>query len=178
MPATSAQPRYMLDSGRLYFDSQDSLSPFDTNEGVEDVYQYEPQGVGSCGREGGCVSLISAGHEPVDSNLLTVDESGANVFFTTRDHLVQKDTDEAIDLYDAREGGGIAGESETQRGECQGESCQPAASPPNDATPASSSFHGAGNVAETKAHKSKKKHRKHNHERHHRRAHANRRAQR
>jgi hypothetical protein len=140
------QPRYLLDSGRLYFDSQDSLSPFDTNERVEDVYQYEPEGVGSCKRAGGCVNLISAGHEAIDSNLLAVDATGKNVFFTTRDQLVLNDRDDLIDLYVAREGGGIPSETEAKQPPCQGEACQPPVFPPNDPTPASSTFEGAGNV--------------------------------
>ncbi len=152
--------RYLTDEGRLYFDSRDALSPFDTNEGAEDVYEYEPNGVGSCERANGCVYLISAGSEPYDSNLVTIDEDGSDVFFTTRDRLTLKDTDDVIDLYDAREDGGIPGESETSRGECQGEACQPQVSPPNDPTPGSSTFEGAGNVDEkktTKKHKHKKK---------------------
>ncbi|MDX6608250.1 MAG: hypothetical protein QOF85_175 [Solirubrobacterales bacterium] len=160
------QPRYLTNSGRLYFDSRDSLSPFDTNDGVEDVYQYEPQGVGTCKRQGGCVSLISAGHEPVDSNFLAADESGKNVFFTSRDQLTLRDKDELTDLYDAREGGGIPAESEVARTECQGEACQPAASPPNDPTPGTSALQGAGNVDEQKAakkkHKQRRKHAKRN----------------
>ncbi len=163
-----SQPRYLIDSGRLYFDSEDSLSPFDTNEGVEDVYQYEPEGVGSCKRAAGCVSLISAGHEAVDSNFLAIDDEGKNVFFTTRDQLALKDRDEAIDLYDAREGGGIPSETETARSECQGEACQPAVVAPNDPTPGSSSFEGPGNVNEkkqSKKHKKKKHAKKHAHKR-------------
>jgi hypothetical protein len=168
--APLAQPRYLTDEGRLYFDSQDSLSPFDTNNGIEDVYQYEPNGSGACRREAGCVNLISAGREPVDSNFLAMDESGKNVFFTTRDQLVRADSDGLIDLYDAREGGGIPSQSEIARGECQGEACQPPVSPPSDPTPASSSFQGAGNVVEktqakkkqhkVKKHKAKKRHKK------------------
>ncbi len=157
------QPRYLTDEGRLYFDSRDSLSPFDTNNGVEDVYQYEPQGLGTCEREGGCVSLISAGSEPEDSNFLAMDEDGANVFFTSRDQLVLKDHDDLIDLYDARVEGGIPSETEVARSECQGEACVATYSPPNDPTPGSSSFEGAGNVDEkknTKKHKKKKKHAK------------------
>jgi hypothetical protein len=144
-PATLPQARYLLDSGRLYFDSRDSLLPADSNEGVEDVYQYEPEGVGSCERDEGCVSLISAGTGSVDSNLVTVDETGANVFFTTRDRLVLKDREELIDLYDAREGGGIPGETETGREECQGEACQGPPVVPPDPAPA---FEGSGNVTE------------------------------
>ena len=158
------QPRYLTDSGRVYFDSRDSLSVFDTNEGVEDVYQYEPEGVGGCKRAEGCINLISAGHEPVDSNLVTTDETGKNVFFTSRDRLVLKDKDGLIDLYDAREGGGIPAESEVARNECQGEACQVSVSPPNDPTPGSSTFQGAGNVTEPKAAKKHaKKHKKKRH---------------
>jgi hypothetical protein len=142
------QPRYLSDSGRLYFDSSDRLSPLDSNDGVEDVYEFEPQGVGSCTREAGCVSLISTGAGANDSNLLAVDESGKNVFFTTRERLVISDIDELIDVYDAREGGGIAAETETTRPECQGEACQPSPAPPNDPTPASAGFRGAGNVSQ------------------------------
>jgi hypothetical protein len=162
------QPRYLTDQGRLFFDTRDSLSPFDTNNGVEDVYQYEPQGIGSCKREGGCISLISAGNEPDDSNFLAMDPSGANVFFTTRDQLTLKDRDDLLDLYDARIGGGIPAETETTRPECQGESCQPAPNPPQDIAPASSSFQGSGNVREgKKAKKHAKKHaRKHKRKRH------------
>ncbi|MDX6602553.1 MAG: hypothetical protein QOF13_1755 [Solirubrobacterales bacterium] len=169
------QPRYLTNSGRLYFDSRDSLVLHDTNGKVEDVYQYEPKGVGGCSKEGGCVSLISAGHEAIDSNFLAMDESGRNVFFTTRDQLSLKDKDDLIDLYVAREGGGIPSETETARGECQGEACQPLFSPPNDPTPGSSSFEGAGNVDEKKAakkhKKKKKKHAKHKHAKKHKRAH-------
>ena len=53
-----------------------------------------------------------------------MDESGKNVFFTTRDQLTLKDKDELIDLYDAREDGGIPAETEVARTECQGEACQ------------------------------------------------------
>jgi hypothetical protein len=162
---TFPQPRYLTDEGRLYFDTQDSLSSRDTNEGVEDVYEYSPHETGAqgtCEREAGCAFLISAGTEAVDSNLIAVDETGKNVFFDTRDRLALKDKDDQLDIYDAREGGGIAAESEIARAECQGENCQAPVSPPNDQTPASSTFEGAGNVKESPAAKkhSKKKHAK------------------
>jgi hypothetical protein len=146
-PASLPQPRYLTDAGRLYFDSSDRLSPLDVNGRIEDVYQFEPQGIGSCERAAGCVSLISTGAGTVDANFLAMDETGANVFFTTRERLVLRDKDELIDLYDAREDGGIAADTETTRPECQGEACQPAAAPPNDSTPGSSTFEGAGNIA-------------------------------
>jgi len=169
------QPRYLTDEGRLYFDTQDPLSSRDTNEGVEDVYEYAPAGSGkegTCTNPDGCAFLISAGTGPVDSNLIAVDESGKNVFFDTRDRLTLSDKDEQLDVYVAREGGGIPAESEVARTECQGESCQPPVSAPNDPTPGSSSFQGAGNVKqETTPKKPKrKKHKKHEHgktKRHH-----------
>jgi hypothetical protein len=109
------QPNDLADDGRLFFDSQDSLSPFDKNDGHEDVYEYEPVGTGSCtsgdatpGVEGltgagGCVALISGGQEDVDSSLVDVNPSGSDVFFVTRSRLVPEDQDELLDLYDARE---------------------------------------------------------------------------
>jgi hypothetical protein len=167
-PEWFPQPRYLTNEGRLYFETQDSLVARDTNEGVEDVYEYSPRGAGAegtCEREAGCTRLISAGTEAVDSNLIAVDETGRNVFFDTRDKLALKDKDELLDVYDAREGGGIAAESEITRAECQGENCQAPVSPPNDPTPASSSFEGSGNVKEptaAKKHKkAKKKHKRH-----------------
>jgi hypothetical protein len=145
---TLPQPRYLTDSGRLYFDSQDSLSPFDTNEGVEDVYEFEPEGIGGCAREGGCVALLSAGREEIDSNFLAVDASGKNVFFTSRDRLLAADKDELLDLYDAREGGGFA--EEMGPGACQGE-CQsmPPALP--EPPPSSATITDPGNVKPAKS---------------------------
>ncbi len=146
------QPSYLTDQGRLYFDSQDRLSPFDTNGNAEDVYEYEPaRGPGepagdTCELAGGCVLLVSPGTGSADSNFLAMDESGKNVFFTTRERLVPQDGDELIDLYDAREGGGFPSSTETQRGECQGEACQSTASPPVFTTPGSTTFSGLGNV--------------------------------
>ena len=176
------QPRYLNNAGRLYFDTQDSLSPFDSNGGgqaghaVEDVYQYEPQGIGGCARAAGCVAMISSGSEPLDSNFVTVDASGKNVFFTTRARLVATDSDELFDLYDAREGGGFsAGKSP---GECRGEACQPSPSPVVAPAPSSIGYEGSGNVKSCKKGKVKKhgrcvkKHKKKakKHRRKHRRA--------
>lgn len=152
VPGSLPQPRYLTDSGRLYFDSGDSLTYFDTNAGVEDVYQYEPQGVGSCTREGGCVSLISAGRGAVDSNFLAMDASGENVFFTTRDRLVAADQDDLIDLYDARVGGGFAAEAQPPI-PCSGETCQPPTPVPAEAPSASQNPLGQGNYKPPKCRK-------------------------
>ncbi len=140
------QPRYLTDSGRLYFDSQDRLSARDVNGRVEDVYEAEPSGVGSCARAAGCVSLISPGTGGIDSNFLAMSEDGSDVFFTTRERLVSKDTDNLIDLYDARQGGGFPGEGEAAAGPCSGEACQGAqGAPPAQPQAGSGSYAGPGN---------------------------------
>ncbi len=56
------QPRYLSDSGRLFFDSNDALVPKDVN-GTWDVYEYEPEGVGNC--EGTGSTTGSRTYEPV-----------------------------------------------------------------------------------------------------------------
>jgi len=130
-----SQPRYLTDAGRLFFDSGDQLVPGDTNGHVEDVYEYEPDGVGDCSGSKHCLRLISAGRGSTDSNFLTMDPSGDNVFFTTGDALVDSDRDELIDLYDARVGGGL--EPSQPPTQCRGEACQQVAPSPQLAAPQS-----------------------------------------
>jgi hypothetical protein len=158
--------------GRLFFESNDVLSTYDNNGLVQDVYEWEPNGVGSCKRTGGCIFLISAGHGENVSLFLDSSDSGNDAFIVTRDQLTLADKDEQLDLYDARVNGGIASETETVRSECQGEACQPAAIVPNDPTPSSSAFNGAGNVKEKPKgkHHKKKKHKRHAKKHSHKRA--------
>jgi phosphodiesterase/alkaline phosphatase D-like protein len=97
------QSRYLTDEGRLYFNSPDDLVPQATN-GKEDVYEYEPAGVGSCeSPSGGCVALISGGASDHESAFLEANPSGSNVFFVTEAQLLPQDTDTAFDIYDAHE---------------------------------------------------------------------------
>jgi len=138
------QSRYLTDSGRLYFDSQDSLSQFDTNEGFEDVYEFKAQGIGGCKRDGGCVALISAGREGTDSNFLAIDPAARSVFFTSRDQLVEADKDELIDLYNAREEGGVLPKPEPSPQKL------PLQVPPLEPTPSSPTANDPGNAKPTK----------------------------
>jgi hypothetical protein len=98
------QSRYLLNSGRLFFDAADSLVPSDAN-GKEDVYEYEPSDVGGCiggqAQDGGCIALISSGSSPRESAFLDASESGNDVFFLTAAPLVGDDTDTSYDVYDA-----------------------------------------------------------------------------
>jgi hypothetical protein len=94
------ESRYLSDSGRLFFDSADALVPQDTN-GLEDVYEYEPGGVGTCTALDGCVELISSGTSGQESAFVDASASGNDVFFLTGSRLVSQDYDSSFDVYDA-----------------------------------------------------------------------------
>jgi hypothetical protein len=115
-------------NGRLFFESQDALVPRDTNGKIQDVYEWEPNGIGSCKRAGGCVYLISSGHSPNDSMFVDSSASGEDAFFITREQLLSPDQNQQLDLYDARVGGGFPEQRPSPYGEegCAG----PIASPP------------------------------------------------
>ncbi|HEY5194569.1 MAG TPA: hypothetical protein VIJ39_11950 [Solirubrobacteraceae bacterium] len=152
------QSRYLSDSGRLFFDSVDALVPQDI-DGVEDVYEYEPTGVGSC--EGssvtfneqtdGCVGLISSGTSDEESAFMDASENGNDVFFLTSSQLVPQDFDTSYDIYDAQ----VCSASEpcllsaVSPPPCDtGDSCKAALSPQPSifGAPSSSTFAGAGNI--------------------------------
>jgi hypothetical protein len=95
------QSRYLSDEGRLLFNSSDQLVAPDTN-GKMDVYQYEPDGVGSCKGSAACVSLISTGTSEHESAFLDASVSGNDVFFLTAQRVVGADHDTNFDMYDAR----------------------------------------------------------------------------
>jgi hypothetical protein len=144
------QPHNLPDSGegRLFFESQDVLSASDTNGQIQDVYEWEPQGVGSCEKQGGCVFLVSSGHSPNDSMFLDATPSGDDAFFVTREQLVPQDKDDQLDLYDARVGGGIEVVGEAP---CEGEACKgPGTEAPSQLGAGSAEFVGPGNEKSNK----------------------------
>ena len=144
--------RVVFDTGRVFFNSLDGLVSADSN-GQWDVYQFEPIGQGTCtassggaavARSGnGCVSLISSGTAEDESVFVDASASGEDAFFLTPARLSVLDTDNELDLYDARVNGVAA--TLAPNAECLGEACQPAAAAPNDPTPASAAFKGRGN---------------------------------
>lgn len=154
------QSRYLSDGGRLFFNSSDALVPQDVN-GNEDVYEYEPVGVGGCAvastifdeGSGGCVGLISSGVAYGESVFLDASETGGDVFFLTSEKLAPQDKDTAFDVYDAHECASSSPCSPVepaQPGECaSAAACRAAPSPQPQlyGPPPSATFAGAGNIS-------------------------------
>jgi hypothetical protein len=144
------------DGSRLFFESFDPLVLADTN-GVQDVYEWEASGSGDCDeadsgfdpKTGGCLSLISSGLSPADSDFVDAGTSGGDVFFTTQESLLPQDPG-LVDVYDARAGGGLP-PPPPPAPQCEGDACQNPASAPGDRTPSSASFRGPGNPAATRS---------------------------
>jgi hypothetical protein len=153
------------DGNRLFFDSFEALLPRDTN-GKGDVYEWQRAGSQSecdeMGAElyvpssGGCLSLISSGQSPSDSEFADASPGGSDVFIRTSSSLVSQDPGQ-VDVYDARIDGGLP-QPVGPPAACEGEACQGPLAAPNDPTPASSAFEGVGNVGEAPAKKRKKAH--------------------
>jgi WD40-like Beta Propeller Repeat len=142
--------RYLSDSGRLFFDSTDGLVGHDAN-GREDVYEYEPSGVGGCTRAGGCVGLISSGTSSEESAFLDASENGDDVFFLTASQLVPQDVDHSLDVYDARVCAAsspcLANPAAPSVACGTADSCRaaPSSQPGVFGAPPSATFNGAGN---------------------------------
>jgi hypothetical protein len=150
--------RSLFDGGRLFFDSSDAVVPQDTNGNV-DVYEFEPADVGSCSAadptfdvaSGGCVGLISSGRASGESRFWEASANASDVFFTTSERLVGKDTDTAVDVYDAHEcstASPCASEATAQEECASAAACRPAPLPQPSifAPPSSATFTGPGNL--------------------------------
>jgi hypothetical protein len=163
------QSRYLSNSGRLFFNSNEALVPQDINK-TGDVYEYEPPNVGACStaaptfgeRSNGCVGLISSGTSPEESLFLDASENGEDVFFLTAAKLVEQDYDTSLDVYDAHE-------CSTSQSPCPqpsaqapppcttAEACRPSGGRESNqqsaifGSPASATFQGPGNLAPLQA---------------------------
>ena len=131
--------RAMSDDGSyVFFDTPESLVPQDTN-GVVDVYEWHE----------GHISLLSSGTSPSPSFFLGAGSDGKNVFIGTHSRLVPADTDNEGDVYDARictaEEPCIEPSSQKE-GLCEADACSHPPAAPNDATPASLTFTGPGDL--------------------------------
>jgi hypothetical protein len=156
--AGAHQPRFLSDAGRLFFDSSDALIPQDINHN-QDVYEYEPAGVGSCSpssptfaaASGGCVGLITSGTASGESAFVDASENGEDVFFLT-EKLVREDPDTALDVYDAHEctSASPCASIPVPPPDCTtADACRaaPLPEPAIFGAPASATFSGAGNIA-------------------------------
>ncbi len=110
-----------------------------------DVYEWRKPGVDGCVHVQGCLALITNGRGGFLNLFLGTDASGRDAFVYTRSELVPQDNDAVGDVYDARIGGGTP-PPPPRPVECEGDACSTPASAPNDATPASFTFSGAGDV--------------------------------
>lgn len=136
-------PRNLSDDGtRAYFETSRKLAPADTN-GMLDVYEWhDPELDGN-----GDLRLMSPGTGPHEARFLDASDSGDDVFFETRERLVGIDTDDQVDLYDARVGGGIAAQNPPPVTPCAGDACQGAATgPPFLPGPVSGDTTGPGDL--------------------------------
>jgi hypothetical protein len=154
------QSRYLSDSGRLFFNSSDALVPQDVN-GAEDVYEFEPTGVGSCTGASatfseasrGCVQLISSGASAEESAFMDASATGGDVFFLTAAKLTPADYDTSLDVYDAHECTSASPCLPVQAAQppacVTGDACKPAPTPQPSiyGAPSSATFSGAGNVS-------------------------------
>lgn len=149
------QPAYLSNGGRVFFNSSEALVPQDVN-GLEDVYEYEPDGAGSCQAGEGCVELISSGSSQEESIFMDASATGDDAFFLTAQPLVAKDVDKAADIYDAH----VCSEATPCISEpvspppCESsDACKgaPTAQPTVFGAPPSATFSGIGNQLPPKA---------------------------
>jgi len=165
-PEALRQPRYLSDSGRLFFNSADPLVGLEHSRsreelvngeavrvGVENVYEYEPKGIGSCASERGCIGLMSSGTSEQESAFLDASANGDSAFFLTDQPLVAADRDTNFDLYDARvctqESPCVTSQGASSQ-PCEAtDSCRPVPppTPPTGGPSGSATFAGPGNTA-------------------------------
>jgi len=141
------------DGGRVFFDSEERLVAEDANDAL-DAYEWSE----------GRLRLLSSGQATSGSYFAGASTDGDDAFFSTRAQLVGQDSDGGLyDVYDARVGGGIAGQNPPPPGiPCVGDACKPPAAPlPGHLPPPSSNpAGGAGNVSPAKERRKKKQQRK------------------
>jgi hypothetical protein len=110
------RPRFLSDSGHVFFSTPDALVSHDTN-GVLDAYEYDPSS--------GEVSLLSTGTGSDPATFADASANGADVFIVTRQSLVASDRDDLVDLYDVRDGSSLPEVADPpQPTECAGDQCQ------------------------------------------------------
>lgn len=141
-------PTVVTDDGLAFFDSTARLVAGDRN-GARDVYSFKD----------GTLTLISPGDQGFDATFADATADGRDVFFGTVQALVGRDTNQSLDIYDARVGGGFQ-EAPPPPPPCQGDACKaPLAANPPAPTAGSSKVTGNGNAKLERKRCTKGKHR-------------------
>jgi hypothetical protein len=174
---------FLTDDGRVFFSTDESLVPRDTDEG-QDVYEYSdgrPQliSAGTGTTHLSTVSIFGEAHAETSPGLLGVSADGTDVYFSTFDILLSEDHNGSfLKFYDARTNGGFPQPAPTQPCAAAEECHGPGTEPPVFPTQGTSANLSGGNFKQVK-HRQKKHHQKKHHKpakgkvRHHR-ANANR----
>jgi hypothetical protein len=144
------KPRVLSANGRrVFFTSADALAKNDSNAnpttglGVDDVYEWEATGEGTCAQAVGCRAILSNGTLPDGATFVDASGDGTDAFFLTSASLVKTDPG-SLDLYDARVNGGFPEPSPPIA--CEGDACQ--LLPPSPRNPTLATLvPGAGNPA-------------------------------
>jgi hypothetical protein len=171
---TVYDPRFLSDSGRLFFNAVGALVPRDVN-GQVDTYELEPPGVGGCTTStqtgtvvyvpaaAGCVALISSGESGEESVFEDASETGEDVFFLSSSRLSTADLDGSVSMWDAHACTGASPcipSPASPAPPCNTESsckASPSPQPQIYGAPASATFNGPGNVAPPVTKKAAKK---------------------
>jgi hypothetical protein len=120
------------DGSRVFFTTRERLVAGDVN-GRTDAYEYDA-GDGS-------LHLLSSGRSSDDSYFLDATPDSHDVFIATREQLSPWDSDQLVDVYDARVDGGVPAPVVPQP--CSGDACQgPLGGTPDALAAGSSLFNG------------------------------------
>jgi len=160
------------DGRRAFFASGDALVPEDVNGegGCPTVGGYGQVLIPSCMDvyewHDGVISLVSSGTGTGPAQLIGTTPSGDDVAFTTGQRLVGWDTDNNVDIYDARTDGGFSEPPPSAAG-CEAEACRGAGtSASTEAGAGTASFEGPADPSPN--HRSgRRRHKHHKHKRHH-----------
>ncbi len=140
------QPRFAsTDGDRVFFETTEALvgsdkdgaagcPPVKSSPSCLDVYEWEAPETGTCTQGGpgysplneGCIYLISQGTDSGPAFFADASSSGNDVFVFSRAQLVGEDTDELLDVYDARVEGGLTSQNPISTPPCEAEGCTPA----------------------------------------------------
>jgi hypothetical protein len=141
LPPQTGAAAVAADGARFFFTAADPLLPLRDSNGRPDAYEWEAQGTGSCTTAPGCLGLLSSGRTG-SAAFAAASATGDDAYFLTASSLLPADPS-AVDLYDARAGGGFPEPQPTV--ECLGDDCQGPPFVPQDPAPATSVVSGPVN---------------------------------